>query len=278
MVLALLGTLASDRLTAQPSVATAGPAARGWTFTYTVALSAAGRSSENGGLTLDVAVWRGTARITVRDGALRSLTGDRGTILVRSRDSTIAVLDPTRRDALVARANDVGALLTGGQAGALPIDVSEVSSVTQRRGAGPRTLGFTTRHVEIEQRYTMHLSSPTVKRTLRTEQTVELDVSRDVAKLDAGFQAFMELFAHALDSPAAVRASLRAVERGVPSGVPLRRSTTALTIVGADTLRTTRRAEVTAINRATVDTTTFVVPAGFRVTEMGRLLQRRTAP
>lgn len=278
-LLALLRALAAtDTLSAQSRASPAGATPQGWQFTYTVTASAAGRASENGGLTLDVAVWHGTARITVRDGALRNLTGEQGTILVRSTDSTIVVLNPTRRDALVARSGELEALLSGGQAGALPIDVSDVSSVVRRRAAGPRALGFATQRVTVEQRYTMQLSSSTVKKTLRTAQTVQVDVSRDLQQIDAGFRAFAEQFARALELPAAVRSALRAVERGMPTGFPMRSSTVAETVVGADTLRTERRADVTAFSRTPVDTTTFVVPAGYRVTEMRRLLQRGKTP
>ncbi len=278
-LLALLCTTTAPHiLVAQSNAPASGAAGQGWLFTYTVTASAAGRASENGGLTLDVAVWHGTARITVREGALRNLTGDRGMILVRSSDSTIVVLNPTRRDALVARSGELGALLAGGQAGGVPIDVSDVSSVTRARGAGTRVLGFSTQRVELEQRYTMQLSSPTVKKTLRTVQTAQLDVSRDLQQLDAGFRAFAEQFARALELPAAVRAALRVVERGVPNGFPLRSSTSAQSVVGTDTLRTERHAEVTAFSRAAVDTTTFVIPAGYRVTEMSRLLQRSRTP
>ena len=265
-------------LAAQATAASAGGTAQGWRFTYTVSASAAGRANDVGGLTLDVAVWHGTARITVRDGALRTLTGDAGTILVRSADSSIVVLNPTRRDALVARNNEFGAVLAGGQSAALPIDVSGVSSVTSHRGAGPRALGFATQRVTIEQRYTLQISASTVKKTLRTVQRVDLDISRDLQQLDAGFRAFAEQFARALELPAAVRTALRAVERDVPSGFPLRSSTSAETVVDTDTLRTVRRAAVTAFSRASVDTTTFGVPAGYRVTEMRRLLQRGKGP
>ena len=276
LLLALLRTPAT--LAAQGSTTTSAAPAQGWNFTYSVTVSAAGRASDDGGLTLDVAIWHGTARITVRDGALRTLTGDHGTMLVRSSDSTIVVLNPTRRDALVARANELGALVAGGQAGAVPIDVSAVWSATHQRGAGPRMFGFATQRVEIAQRYTVQLASPTVKRSIRTVQAVQLDISRDLQKLDPGFRAFSELFARALDMPAAVRAALLAVERGVPRGFPVRSSTTAQTVVGSDTLRTERRAEVTAFSRGPVDTATFAVPSGYRVTEMRRLLQRGKAP
>ncbi len=279
LLLALLCTSAArDAMLAQPTPSSPGVPGQGWIFTYTVTASAAGRTSETGGLTLDVAVWHGTARITVREGALRNLTGDRGSILVRSSDSTIVVLNPTRRDALVARSGELSALLAGGQAGGVPIDVSDVSSVTRARGAGTRVLGFSTQRVELEQRYTMQLSSPTVKKTLRTVQTAQLDISRDMQKLDVGFRIFAEQFARALELPAAVRAALRVVERGVPNGFPLRSSTSAQSVVGTDTLRTERRTEVTAFSRAAVDTTTFVIPAGYRVTEMSRLLQRSRTP
>lgn len=278
-LLALLcTTTAPDVLVAQSNAPVSGATGQGWHFTYTVTVSAAGRSSENGALTLDVAVWHGTARITVREGALRNLTGDRGSILVRGSDSTVVLLNPTRRDALVAHSGELGALLAGGQAGAVPIEVSDVSSVTRARGAATRVLGFSTQRVELEQRYTIQLASPTVKKTLRTVQTAQLDISRDLQKLDAGFRAFAEQFARALELPAAVRAALRAVERDVPDGFPLRSNTAAQSVVGTDTLRTERRAEVTAFNRAAVDTTTFVVPTGYRVTEMSRLLQRNRTP
>jgi hypothetical protein len=61
----------------------------------------------------------------------------------------------------------------------------------------------------------------------------------------------------------------------MPHGVPVRITTTALTVSGSDTLQMVTRSEMTALRRAPVDTTTFFLPAGYRVTEMSRLLQLR---
>jgi hypothetical protein len=163
----------------------------------------------------------------------------------------------------------------GGPAGTAQFTVTEVQSATRQLGSGPRALGSATRRAELSQQYALAIRAGTVQRQLRTEQQLVLDISRDVGRLDPGFRAFSEQFARALGVPGPVRAQLRAAERGVPEGFPVATTTTTLTVSGADTLRTTTRAEASALRRQRVDTSTFAVPTGFRVTEMGRLLQRR---
>lgn len=226
---------------------------------------------------LDVAVWNGMARISVRSGALRSLAGDGGLMLLRAADSTLVVINPTRREVLTGRMGDVGALM-GGPGAAAPIDVSDVRSATRDLGRGAPLLGYATRRAELTQRYTLRLTAPGITRELRTEQTVTLDVSRDVGRLDPGFGVFAEQFARSLGLPEPVRRQLRAAERSLPAGFPVRSTTKGMTVSGTDTLRTTTRAELTDLRREAVDTASFVIPPGYRVTEMSRLLGPRRRP
>lgn len=228
-------------------------------------------------MVLDVAIWKGMVQITARDGPLRAVTGNDGSILLRAADSSLAVIKPLRREALSAAASDLGAMLGGPGAG-FPLEVSDASSRTRVRGGGARAFGYATRRVELTQRYTLQIITPTARRSLRTEQIHDIEVSREIARLDPGFRAFAEQFARSLGLPSAVRARLRSLERSMPEGVPVRTTTTALTIADTDTLRTTVRAEMTSLRQERVDTTTFVIPAGYRVTDMSRLLQRGRRP
>lgn len=253
------------------------PAPTAWRFTWTIAPTAEGKAITAGAMVLDVAIWKGTVRITARDGPLRAMTGDDGSILLRAADSTLAVIKPARREVLSAAAGDLGAMLGGPGAG-FPLEVLDASSTTRVRGGGARAFGYATRRVELTQGYTLQISTPTARRSLRTEQTHDIEVSREIARLDPGFRAFAEQFARSLGLPSTVRARLRALERSMPEGVPVRTTTTSVTVADTDTLRTTMRAEMTSLRQERVDTTRFVIPADFRVTDMSRLLQRGRRP
>ena len=159
--------------------------------------------------------------------------------------------------------------------GAMQAVVSDAASVTHLRGAGPGLLGFTTRRVEFEQHYALMIASSTARRTVRSEQTVQLDVSHEIAGLDPGFVAFNEYFARSLGVPGAVRQALRAVERDLTIAFPLQSVTTTVAVSGPDTLRTQSHSAVSAFRTEAVDTNTFRVPADYRITDMSRLLQSR---
>ena len=253
------------------------PRDRAWLFTYAVNGSVVGNPKDTGSLVFDVAIWRGVARIAARGGAWRALTGERGTVLVRDADSTVVALNPVRREALVAPATELSGLL-GGMTGSVQMDVTDASSVTTARGAGPRLSGFSTRRVDLTQRYTVQVGNGTVKRSLRSDQLLELTLSRDVDRLDPGFRAFSEYFARSLAMPASVRRALRALERDVPVGFPLQSHSTSHTAVGSDTLRAETRSIVLMFRTEVIDTTTFEVPPSYRITEMSRLMQTRTRP
>jgi hypothetical protein len=213
-------------------------------------------------------------RISVREGPLRALTGDGGTLLLRSADSSLAIIKPAKREVLSAAMGDLGTLM-GAPGNGVPIEISGVSSTVRRRGAGAGLNGYPTARVELTQRYALAISTPTLRRSVETQQVHDLDISRDIGRLDPGFRTFAEQFARALGVPGAVRARLRTLERALPPGVPVRISTTAVTVSGSDTLHTVTRAEMSVLRRESVDTTTFFIPSGYRVTEMSRLLQQR---
>ncbi|MDZ7629887.1 MAG: hypothetical protein U5K74_00665 [Gemmatimonadaceae bacterium] len=245
----------------------------GWRFTWTITPTAAGQPVRNGSQVLDVAVWNGVAQIVVREGALRRMTGEHGMMLLRASDSTLLVINADRREVLAGSLADLGALMAG--PGSLaPLEVTDVRSSTRDLGAGAPLLRYRTRRAQLTQRYRLRITAPGVKRELHTDQVVTIDVSRDISRLDAGFRVFADQFSRSLGLPEPVRRVLRAAERGVPSGFPVRSTTIGTTVAGTDTLRTSTRAEMTALRREPVDTTGFFAPAGFRVTEMRRLLQR----
>ena len=124
------------------------PCDRAWLFTYTVNGSVVGNPKDTGSMVFDVAIWRGVARITARGGAWRALTGARGTVLLRKADSTVVALNPVRQEALVAPATELSGM-PGGITGSMQFDVTNASSVTTARGAGPRLSGFATRRVDL---------------------------------------------------------------------------------------------------------------------------------
>jgi hypothetical protein len=253
------------------------PRDRAWLFTYTMRGSVVGNPKDTGAVVFDVGIWRGVVRVTARGSALRALTGERSVLLLRMADSTVVALNPVRQEALVAPATELSGLL-GGMPGSMQIDVTDATSVTTARGAGPRLAGFATRRVDLMQRYTLQVGTGTVKRSLPSEQLLELTLSREMDRLDPGFRAFGEYFARSLAMPAAVRRVLRALERDVPLGFPLQSHTTSHTVAGSDTLRAETRSSVSMFRTEAVDTTTFAVPVSYRVTDMSRLLQRRARP
>ena len=270
--LTLLAIGCTSQLHAQSSAR-----ARAWSFTYTVTGSILGAAKDTAELVFDVAIWRGVARVAVRRGPLRALTGERGLVLVRSADSTVVVLNPAKQEALVAQSGDLAGLFAGPM-GSVQLDVTDAASVSAVRGAGPRLLGYATRHVDLTQRYALHVANGSVARSLRTGQVLQLDLSRDVARLDPGFRAFNDYFARSLGVPGAVRRALRTLERSVPVGFPLQILTTSHTVAGTDTLRADSRSVVTMLRADVVDTATFTIPPGYRITDMSRLLQSRPRP
>ncbi len=248
-----------------------------WHFAYRIAPTVGGQPMAGGEQVMDVAVWRGMARISVRSGALRSLVGEGGTMLLRAADSTLVVINTSRREVLTGRMGDLGALM-GGPGAMAPLDVSDVRSTTRDLGRGARLLGYTTRRALLTQRYTLRLTAPGVTRELRSEQVITLELSRDVGRLDPGFGAFAEQFARSLGLPEPVRRQLRAAERSLPDGFPLRSTTVGTTVSGMDTVHTVTAAELTDLRRAAADTASFVIPSTYRVTEMSRLLGARRRP
>jgi hypothetical protein len=258
---------------AQPAAAPRSNASA-WRFAYEVRPTAAGKPIAGGEMRFDVAIWNGVARITVQQGPLRAFTGDTGTILLRAADSTLSIINPARREVLRASVSELSALM-GGPAGAAEFSVTDVASATRVLGEGPRAFGRRTRRAELTQRYTLSVRTATMQRQLRTEQQLVLDISREIGRLDPAFRAFAEQFARTLSVPGPVRQRLRAAERGLPDGFPVAVTTTAVTVSGSDTLRTVTQAQAGQLRREGVDTLTFQVPAGYRVTEMSRLLQRR---
>ena len=249
---------------------------QGWLFTWTTSSVAKGQPVPNSAMVFDVAIWRGVARITVRSGPLRAMTGDSGAIVVRDADSVLTVVNPVRREALVATLGDLSSMLSG--TGALQLVVDDVSSAMRASGAGAPLDRYPTRRVRLDQRYTMRISAQQMQRALRVEEETTLDLSAAVAALDPGFHAFADQFLRALGKPGAVRAALRSRETRLPRGVPLRSRIVSNTVSGTDTLRTETDGMMSALRRAPVDTTAFMIPAGYRRTDVRRLLQPTRQP
>jgi len=274
LALMLTSAFAVPRVHAQ--LAAARP--HGWSFTYTAGVTTAGPAQPGADLALDVVVWRGMARITARSGAMRGMTGEGGMILLRAADSVMSIVNPSRRDELRVTMAEFGGMMGGMGGAALPLEVTDVSASVRVRGVGQPLAGFMTRTVEVDNRYTLTILAPGGRRSVRMTERQVVDVSRDVERLDPGFRAFANEFIRGLGLPAEARRKLRQAERGMPAGFPVRSATDATTVSGADTVRTQRTAAISALRREAVDTMTFVVPAGFRVTEMSRLLQQRRQP
>ena len=261
---------------ATPGAAQAPAVPQAWRFTWTTSTTAAGQPVPNSAMVFDVAIWRGAARIAVRSGPLRAITGDSGAILLRDADSVLTIVNPTRRDALVATLGEVSAMMSG--TGALQLVVADVSSAMRSGGAGAPLDRYSTRRVQLDQRYTMRISAQQLRRALRVEEETTLDLSAAVASLDPGFRAFADQFLRALGKPAAVRAALRSREAELPKGMPLWSRIVSITVSGSDTLRTETVGVMSALRRGSVDTSTFAAPADYRRTEVRRLLQPRGAP
>ena len=222
-------------------------------------------------MVFDVAIWRGAARVTVRSGPLRAMTGETGAILLRDADSVLTIVNPARREALVATLGELSAMMSG--TGALQLLVADVSSAMRSGGAGAPLDRYSTRRVQLDQRYTMRISAQQMQRELRVAEETTLDLSTVVSALDPGFRAFADQFLRSLGKPAVVRAALRAREAPLPNGVPLRSRIMSVTVAGTDTVRTETVGAMSALRRASVDTTTFAAPADYRRTEARRLLQ-----
>lgn len=249
-------------------------ASQAWAFTYTVGTTSEGQDVQGAAMVCDVRIWKGIAQVVVRSGPMRAITGERGVLLVSASDSALTIVDPQRREVLRAGSGDLAALMSPGQGG-VRFDVSEVRSASRARGRGVSLDRYATQRMELDQRYTLQVTAGTMRRTLRNEQVITVDVSQAIERLDPGFRAFAERFAAALGQPREVRAALRAREGRVLRGVPVRTVTAALTISGSDTLRSETTAVLSALRREAVDTTTFRVPADYRVTDVNRLLRPR---
>jgi hypothetical protein len=263
-------------LLAQAVVAQAGPLpSNGWTFQYEMStMTAAAQPVPAADLLLNVEIWRGNARITVKRGALQSLTGAGGMILLRAGDSVLTIVKPDRREVLLVSSGELASIM-GRSPNGPNIDVTNVSSTFTDRGASRPAFGYVGRSGELMQRFTLRLSSSTIRREIATQQKVNLVVSEAIARLDPGFKLFASRFARGFGQPAAIRRALEPLEQRVPSGFPLMTGTLSRVISGADTLETTTLVRVLALKRAVVDTTQFTLPADYRVTEMSRLLQPR---
>ncbi|MCC7054150.1 MAG: hypothetical protein IT355_12870 [Gemmatimonadaceae bacterium] len=274
-LLCALATIAAPGAALMAQVPSSRPAPRtqAWLFSYATAVHAGGRAVGGTGLTLDVAVRNGVARVTFRGGALTALTGARGALLVRAGDTLMSVVNPDKREVFVLPAGQLNSVLGGMPTGGMAIEVSDVASTIRRSGAGPRIVGHETQHVVLEQRFTITAGPATMRRSIRTEQRVELDLSASLARLDPGFGAFAEQVARAAGAPEAARRALRASQRGMPAGFPLHSATTGVSIAGTDSLATTSESLVSGLRREVVDTLLFTVPSDYRVTELSRLLR-----
>ena len=269
---AALSTGGVGRAGAQTSATT------GWSFSYTVSTTTAGKPVQGADMTYDVQIWRGIARIGVRSGPMQRLTGEHGVLLVRAADSVISIVNPARREILQAASADFASLLSGGPPGAVRLTVSDVSSRTRLLGKGDPLATYATQRHQIDQRYTLQVAASNVQRSIRNEQVITLDISRDVDRLDPGFRAFAEQFVRSLGQPGEVRRALLAASSSPLRGFPVRSTTLAVTISGTDTLRSETRASISAPRRETVDSSAFRIPAGYRVTDMSRLLRPRRQP
>jgi hypothetical protein len=275
---ALLALLAALPRTVAVAQATA-PSAAAWLFTWSIAPTAPGRGGAQGELLLDVAIWKRVARVTVRGNALTALAGAHGAMLVTAGDTTMTIVNPDKREVFIVPSGDLRTIMGGmAMGGGMQIDAHDVASRTTRRGAGQPVATYPTRRVTLDQRFTTEITVGTAHRAIRTEQRVDIDVSRDLSRLAPGFDAFAEQIVRSTGVPSSVRRQLRALERGVPAGFPSRVETTALTVSGTDSLATVTISALSMLRRAPSDTTQFLVPAGYRVTELSRLLRPAMKP
>lgn len=253
------------------------PRTQAWRFSHASDVTSTRISSGAPGLIMDVLVWNGAARVTFRGTTAGMVTGARGALLLQAGDTLMRIVNPDRREVLVLPAEQLGALL-GGVPGGTQLAVSDVSSRVTRRGAGPRVEGQSTQHASVDQRFTLSAATETMRRTVRMEQHIEMDLSTGLSRLDRGFDAVATQLLRNLGVPPAAATALRALQRSLPPGFPVRSVTTAITVSGGDTLATTSTATISGLRQEAVDTTLFVVPRDYRVTELGRLLQPRRSP
>ncbi len=274
----LLHLLAVQLLIARVASAQRAPArTAGWAFEYASTTSSQGQMVPALDLALDVVVWRGVARVTVRRGGLRTMTGTDGVILIRANDSVLTVVNPQRREALRVAPGDLGGTMGGGASG-MQVQVSVIANTTRDIGAGTVSNGYPTKRIEQERTYTVEIGTPTLRRKVWTRQRIVTLLSNSVLKLDAGFVAFATQFLRPLGQPAAVYRALNPNARTAPQGFPLFVGTTMAVVTGGDSIETQTAAIVTRLRAQQVDTTSFLIPTGYRVTEMSRLLQQRAQP
>jgi hypothetical protein len=255
------------------------PRANGWTFQYDMStMTSTAQPVPAADLLFNVEIWRGNARITVKRGALQALTGPAGMILLRAGDSVLTIVQPERREVLLVNPGDLAAIV-GRAPNGPALDVTEVSSTLTDRGASRAVFGYSTRATELMQRFTVRISTPTIRREMVTQQKVNIVVSDAITRLDPGFKAFAMRFARGFGQPAVVRRALAPYEAHVPTGFPVMIGTLSRVVSGSETLETNTLVRTLGLKRAVIDTTQFAVPSTFRVTEMSRLLQsRRPAP
>lgn len=262
---------ATPRLAAQA-------APQGWAFTWTITSTLRGQPAPATALAFDVVVYQRTARITLRPGAnaMRAMLGEGSVILARDGDSVLTVLNPVKREALVATLGEFATF--GAGAGAVQLTVSDVSSTVRPQGAAPALDGLAARRVTLVQRYAMSAQMQQMQRMVRVSEETTLDLSVALESRGGGFRAFAQQVLRALGKPGAVQVALRASEARLPRGAPLRTSTVTLTMAGTDTVRAESVGIMSGLQRVPVDTTTMRVPEGYRVTEARRLLQPKGRP
>ncbi len=251
---------------------------QGWSFTWTITSSLRGQTVPAGEVTFDVAVWNGIARITPRGGqaATRALLSSSGVILVSATDSLLTVLNDARREALVASPGELSAM--GNAAGTMQLTVTDVASTLRRGGASEPMATYATTRVTVDERYTMAVRVQQMQRVVQVTEESTLDLSAALGARDRGFDAFYRLFVRALGKPEAVRVALQAKQPRLPRGVPVRTRVVTTTVTGADSGRVESEGRMSALQRVMVDTASFRVPAGYRITEVRRLLQPRGRP
>jgi hypothetical protein len=267
----IVGALALTVTAATGLLAQRSTPPRGWQFRYTIGTDTPDGASRGQEIVFDVTVWRAQARVAVRGGPLRMLVGDSGYVLVTSADTMVTAVNPTRREVLRLGS---GGLAPSGPMG-MAVAISDVVVRTQRRGAGARIAGFATERVESQQAYTMTVTAGSMRRSLRTDLRMAVEQSAAVLRLASGFGAFRDRVLTTLQPAAVARDTLRQHLRVFETAFPLSMHTTGSIVSGADTSMIATRGRLSDFRRIDVDTATFVPPAGFRVTEMRRLLQPR---
>jgi hypothetical protein len=243
---------------------------QGWSFLYLVTTASGASRASEARVQFAVTVWQGGVRVVPTNGELAQLVGADGYVVLLPGDSVLHLISPARRTVLRVRRDELAALRGGPESA----PVSGFRTSSRDAGQGATFAGYATRRRQETLQYTTRPSLGTTTRTLLFTSTAEQEQSAAISRLDPGFDRFMDQFINNAGPGILSRPQRARVAASATARFPVTSRTQLAIVVGTDTVRIQSNATMSALRAVVVDTTQFVVPAGYQVTDASRLLQR----